>query len=104
MAPRSAPLVLRQAGRLAGSLSLRDQALAVCTVLVGAGRYPPPPFFPLLLRQPATAKLSTRTSRTVMTTNKMRLMAYLLVPVSFSVPENQPHRKRFPHQRPAGAR
>jgi hypothetical protein len=26
----------------------------------------------------------------------MRLMAYLLVPVSFSVPENQPHRKRFP--------
>src|SRR5215207_11721942 len=78
-------------------LSLCDQALAVGTVLVGAGRYPPPPpFFPLLLRQPATAKLSTRTSRTAMTTNKMRLMAYLLVPVSFSVPENQPHRKRFP--------
>src|SRR5829696_9374820 len=82
MAPRSAPLVLRQAGRLAGSLSLRDQALAVCTVLVGAGRYPPPPpLSPLLLRQPATAKLSTRTSRTAVTMYRIRRMAHLLVPV-----------------------
>src|SRR5829696_1171363 len=98
MAPRSAPLVLRQAGRLAGSLSLRDQALAVCTVLVGAGRYPPPPpLFPLLLRQPATAKLSTRTSRTAVTTNRMRLMAHLLVPISISVPENQEHPNYSPH-------
>src|SRR5215217_7853656 len=96
MAPRSAPLVLRQAGRLAGSLSLRDQALAVCTVLVGAGRYPPP-LFPLLLRQPATAKLSTRTSRTAVTTNRMRLIAHLLVPISISVPENQEHPNYSPH-------
>src|SRR5829696_2094444 len=97
MAPRSAPLVLRQAGRFAGSLSLRDQALTVGTVLVGAGRYPPPPpLFPLLLRQPATAKLSTRTSRTAVTTNRMRLMAHLLVPISISVPENQEHPKLFP--------
>src|SRR5215218_11195061 len=88
--------VLRQAGRLAGSLSLRDQALAVCTVLVGAGRYPPP-LFPLLLRQPATAKLSTKTSRTAVTTNRMRLMAHLLVPLSISVPENQEHPNYSPH-------
>jgi hypothetical protein len=80
MAPRSAPLVLRQAGRLAGGLSFRDQALAVGTVLVGAGRYPPPPLFPLLLRQPVMAKLSTRTSRTAVTINRMRLKAHLLVP------------------------
>src|SRR5829696_6277686 len=96
MAPRSAPLVLRQAGRLTGSLSLRDQALAVGTVLVGAGRYPPP-LFPLLLRQPATAKLSTKTSRTAVTTNRMRLMAHLLVPLSISVPENQEHPNYSPH-------
>src|SRR5215216_4916984 len=82
MALRSAPLVLRQAGRLAAGLSLRDQALAVGTVLVGAGRYPPPPpLFPLLLRQPATAKLSTRTSRTAVTMYRSRRIAHLLVPV-----------------------
>src|SRR5215218_8880718 len=50
--------------------------------LVGAGRYPPPPLFPLLLRQPATATLSTRMSRTAVTISRIRLMAHLLVLVS----------------------
>src|SRR5215210_733564 len=97
MAPRSAPLVLRQAGRLAGSLSLRDQALAVCTVLVGAGRYPPPPpLFPLLLRQPATATLSTRTSRTAVTISRICLMAHLLVLVSPPLQPRHPQRNLGP--------
>jgi hypothetical protein len=69
-----------------------------------AGRYPPPPpLFPLLLRQPATAKLSTRTSRTAVTTNRMRLMAHLLVPISISVPENQEHPNYSPHPPSAAA-
>src|SRR5215211_1120675 len=82
MASRSAFLV-PQAAPAAGWW-FRYQATAVAgTVLVGAGRYPPPPpLFPLLLRQPATATLSTRTSRTAVTISRIRLMAHLLVPVS----------------------
>src|SRR5215218_6509090 len=96
MASRSAFLV-PQAARAAGWW-FRYQATAVAgTVLVGAGRYPPPPLFPLLLRQPATAKLSTKTSRTAVATNRMRLMAHLLVPISISVPENQEHPNYSPH-------
>src|SRR5215211_150254 len=82
MASRSAFLV-PQAAPAAGWW-FRYQATAVAgTVLVGAGRYPPPPpLFPLLLRQPATATLSTRMSRTAVTISRIRLMAHLLVPVS----------------------
>src|SRR5215211_2389799 len=81
MASRSAFLV-PQAARAAGWW-FRYQATAVAgTLLVGAGRYPPPPLFPLLLRQPATATLSTRMSRTAVTISRIRLMAHLLVLVS----------------------
>jgi hypothetical protein len=67
-ARRSACLVLVQAGRAAG-WCFRDQATAAGTeLLVDAGRYPPPPSLPLLLRQPAKATLSTRTSRTAVMT------------------------------------
>src|ERR671923_602918 len=90
MASRSACLVLRQAARAAG-WCVRYQATAVAgtEVLVGAGRYPPPPpFFPLLLRQPARAKLSTKTSRTAVTISRIRLMAHLLVAAfPWSLPE-----------------
>src|SRR5215213_996139 len=64
---------------------------------VGAGRYPPPPpFFPLLLRQPATATLSTRTSRTAVTISRIRLMAHLLVLVSPPLQPRHPQRNLGP--------
>src|SRR5215216_7709281 len=95
MASRSAFLV-PQAARAAGWW-FRYQATAVAgTVLVGAGRYPPPPLFPLLLRQPATATLSTRTSRTAVTISRIRLMAHLLVLVlSSAIPEKPGAPQRF---------
>src|SRR5829696_4302530 len=97
IASRSACLVLRQAAR-APAGAFRDQATAVAgTVLVvGAGRYPPPPFFPLLLRQPATATLSTRTSRTAVTISRICLMAHLLVLVSPPLQPRHPHRNLGP--------
>jgi hypothetical protein len=83
-----------------------DQATAVGTVLLGAGRYPPPPSLsPLLLGQPAKAKLSTRTSRTAVTTSRVRLMANLLVAVFSCVFSEKPDAppKRFPVSVPPGA-